>query len=242
MPTKVSSSPSTTPLRRRKKSLPGITREDSDDELGSDDLPWEWIHEGQASERNADTPGERKRRKVAGNKIIGARLGNFECRIGDTVMLKADGSNEAWVAIICDFIDDDGEGNKAANFMWFSSEKEIRSKERKRSDFYWVSAIPSDRRWSAFHWLFSLTLRPERTLHFSVMGRESPCFNQRQSKGHVPRCLSFEIPFRQSSKAGSGSWQDIRLSSSLQHTHCNVHGRIRLGRTLRRRRGYLQSH
>ncbi|KAH8177508.1 ATPase family associated with various cellular activities (AAA) domain-containing protein [Sarocladium implicatum] len=137
MPAKVSTSPSTTPLRRRKRSLPGIAREDSDDELGSDDLPWEWIHEGSASERNDDTPGERKRRKVAGKKIVGARLGNFECHIGDTVMLKADGSNEAWVAIICDFIEDDGEGNKAASFMWFSSEKEIRNKERKRSDFYW---------------------------------------------------------------------------------------------------------
>lgn len=139
MSLKVTSSPMATPSRRRKRVLPGISREDSDDELGTDDLPWEWIHATQASERNDDTPGDRKRRKVAGNKIVGARMGTFECRIGDTVMLKAEGSNEAWVAIICDFVEDDGEGNKAASFMWFSSEKEIRNKEKKRSDFYWVS-------------------------------------------------------------------------------------------------------
>lgn len=54
-------------------------------------------------------------------------------------MLKADGSNEAWIALICEFVEDDGEGEKAANFMWFSSEKEIRSRDKKRSDYYPVS-------------------------------------------------------------------------------------------------------
>lgn len=137
---------STDTLRRRKRRLPGVEREDSDDELGSDDLPWEWIYNVQEPERpTPDEPqSERKRRKVTGNKIIGARMGDFECKIGDCVLLKADGSNEAWVGIICEFIEDDGEDDKAANFMWFSSEKEIRNKDKKRRDFYWVCTHPSE--------------------------------------------------------------------------------------------------
>ncbi|KAG5986809.1 hypothetical protein E4U43_005343 [Claviceps pusilla] len=124
---------------RQRRPVPGVSRGDSDDELGSDDLPWEWIYDVENPERASDgTQNDRKRRKVTSNKIAGARIGSFECRVGDTVLLKAEGSNEAWVAIICEFIDDDGEGEKAANFMWFSTEKEIRNKERKRSDFHWV--------------------------------------------------------------------------------------------------------
>lgn len=75
---------------------------------------------------------------MSGDKIVGARIGQFECRVGDCVLLKADGSNEAWVALICEFVDDDDDGEKAANFMWFSTEKEIRNKDKKRSDFHWV--------------------------------------------------------------------------------------------------------
>ncbi|POR35403.1 Origin recognition complex subunit 1 [Tolypocladium paradoxum] len=126
------------PQSRRKRRLPGVTREDSDDELGSDDLPWQWIYNVESPERNGDdSQSERKRRKVSGSKIVGARMGSFECRVGDCVLLKADGSNEAWVAIICEFIEDDGDGDKAANFMWFSTEKEIRNKDKKRNDFHW---------------------------------------------------------------------------------------------------------
>jgi origin recognition complex subunit 1 len=100
----------------------GVLREDSDDELGTEDLPWEWIY------------GPHK-------TIIGAQMGDFTCHIGDTVLLKAAG-NEAWVAIIQDFAegeieDDDGEmiNDMKASFLWFSSEKEIVNKAKKRNDF-----------------------------------------------------------------------------------------------------------
>lgn len=108
------------------------------------DVTWEWIYSSGASPRDSDDSddgeGGRKRRKVDTTSIIGARLGSFECKIGDCVLLKADGSNDSWVAMICEFVEDDDESNgeMAANFMWFSSEKEIRSKEKKRNDFYWV--------------------------------------------------------------------------------------------------------
>ncbi|ROT37032.1 ATPase [Sodiomyces alkalinus F11] len=107
-------------MRRRRRRL-GVWRDDSDDELGTLDVPWEWIYD------TKDAPSSR------GNKIIGAQFGRFRCFIGDCVLLKAEGSHEAWVAIICQFLEDD-DGQKAAEFMWFSTEPEIRNKYRKRTD------------------------------------------------------------------------------------------------------------
>lgn len=126
----------------------GVAREDSDDELGLEDLPWIWIYEtenGYESEEDApsedDLPKSRKRkrktkRKSKAGEIVGAKMGNFECRIGDTVLLKAESNKEAWVGLICDFNDDEDE--KAANFMWFSSEREIVNNRKKRKDFLQV--------------------------------------------------------------------------------------------------------
>lgn len=123
-----------------KRQLSKIPHDLSDDELADAEPSWQWIYNSTpTTERSDGTQSDRKRRKVTGDRIVGARIGQFECRIGDTVMLKADGSNEAWIALICEFVEDDGEGEKAANFMWFSSEKEIRSRDKKRSDHYPVS-------------------------------------------------------------------------------------------------------
>ncbi|OCK83268.1 origin recognition complex subunit 1 [Lepidopterella palustris CBS 459.81] len=124
----------------------GVLREDSDDELGIDDLPWEWIYEeqdeGQNDAQSKTSKGERtvtpRKRKAAvfssEKRIVGARMGNFQCKLGDTVLLKAEG-NQAWVGIICELFDgDDEEDEKMAKFMWFSSEKEIRNKSKRRDD------------------------------------------------------------------------------------------------------------
>lgn len=115
---------------KRHNPAPGINRDDSDDELGVEDIPWHWIRDCPTSS-NDD----------AHSKISGARMGNFECFIGDTVLLKAEGIHEAWVAVICEFMDNNESHEKSANFMWFSSEKEIRKTARKRSDFMPVHAI-----------------------------------------------------------------------------------------------------
>ena len=127
----------TAPTEKAKQELPQNSRDLSDDELAGDEPTWEWIYNSTpTTERSDDPQSDRKRRKVVGDRIVGARIGQFECRIGDTVMLKADGFNEVWVALICEFVEDDGEGEKAANFMWFSSEREIRNKDKKRTDFF----------------------------------------------------------------------------------------------------------
>ncbi|KAK3056159.1 Origin recognition complex, subunit 1 [Extremus antarcticus] len=101
----------------------GVLREDSDDELGLEDHPWEWIY-------SSTNP----------SRIAGARMGKFEIRLGDTVLLKAPTRGEAWVAILYGFSeeeveDEDGEVEvqKKATMMWFSSEKEIRGR-KKRGD------------------------------------------------------------------------------------------------------------
>lgn len=129
------------PLKRSsRRAVPaGITREDSDDELGVDDHPWEWVYAERPATQEGGSSRKRKRVDESQPLIVGARMGSFQCALGDTVFLKAEGSGEAWVAIICEFVDED-DGDKAARFMWFSSEKEIRNKHKKRTDHVWVSA------------------------------------------------------------------------------------------------------
>lgn len=127
----------TASAEKARRQLPQNHHELSDDELAGDEPSWEWIYNSTLTAERSDEPqSDRKRRKVVGDRIVGARIGQFECRIGDVLMLKADGSNEAWVALVCEFVEDDGEGEKAANFMWFSSEREIRNTDKKRTDFY----------------------------------------------------------------------------------------------------------
>ncbi|KAG4433905.1 hypothetical protein IFR05_010602 [Cadophora sp. M221] len=138
---------------RARKLLAGATlsREDSDDELGTDEHPWEWIYEKNGKKEQEDgkdesadeekaamTPRKRKARSAVRSQgaIIGAKMGTFKCKVGDTVLLKAEGQNQSWVGIIHHFLEDE-DGEKSANFLWFANEKEIRPqlKEKKRSDF-----------------------------------------------------------------------------------------------------------
>lgn len=162
----------------------GVIREDSDDELGDEDHPWEWIYEDE--EANLDShldSAERGGENAQNRTIVGAKMGSFECRIGDAVLLKASG-NEAWVAIICDLSegeveDDDGQvvTDKKATFMWFSSEKEIVNKAKKRTDF-----MDNE--------LYLTTSTDENSLK-TINGRAtilSPdIFNARYPNGKVPR-------------------------------------------------------
>lgn len=110
----------------------GVHREDSDDELGVDDYPWEWIQE----DSNA---GAGKSKSTRESSIVGARMGKFECFLGDCVLLKAEG-NEAWVGIITHFFEDEETESKMCNLMWFSSPWEIRNKLKARPDAMEVSS------------------------------------------------------------------------------------------------------
>lgn len=136
------------PIRRtrqlKRAVLPGIRRDDSDDELGDEDHPWEWVYAEHTDTPQTKTDASTRKRKRAaedGADIVSAKMGSFECRVGDTVLLKAEGSGEAWVGLICEFMEEDEDGEKAARFMWFSSPSEIRNKEKKRTDSLWASHI-----------------------------------------------------------------------------------------------------
>ena len=115
-----------------------VYREDSDDELGYEDHPWEWIYSADsdvAQDTEHQTPRKRKAAaSVSEKRIVGARMGSFQCKVGDAVLLKAEG-NQAWVGLVSEFLEDEEEDDKMARFMWFSSEKEVRNNAKKRTDF-----------------------------------------------------------------------------------------------------------
>lgn len=116
----------------------GVARDDSDDELGLEDHPWQWLYAEDGQKEEKDIARKRKHTATQ-DQIVGARMGEFECQVGDCVLLKAEGTNEAWIGIICNF-EEEEDGEKSANFMWFSTEKEIRNKQKKRTDALQVGA------------------------------------------------------------------------------------------------------
>ena len=127
----------------------GFAREDSDDELGYDDLPWEWVHsddsnKAQGDEQDVDkTPSRKRKASASGDAsrksvIVGARMGDFSVRIGDAVLLKSPEQGKDWAGIICAFsdVDDDDEEEMCAHIQWFCSPDELSGGKnfRPRSD------------------------------------------------------------------------------------------------------------
>lgn len=133
----------------------GIIRDDSDDELGKEDLPWEWIFDvdiDDASESKntpepfRETPKASRRRssRQPQRKIIGARMGSFECKLGEAILLKSPEPGKDWVGIITQFReeedDEEDEPIKSANIMWFASPDEFISTRNKRRN----DALPNE--------------------------------------------------------------------------------------------------
>ena len=145
----------------------GVARDDSDDELGFEDHPWEWIY----SEQTAKSASKSQ-------SIVGARMGDFQCMVGDCVLLKAEGNGEAWIGLICNFEEDeDGEDEKAANFMWFSTEREIRNKQKKRTD-----ALPNE-----VYITPSWDINPLTSINGRATIVSEKTFKSRYPTGKVPR-------------------------------------------------------
>ncbi|KAL9031717.1 MAG: hypothetical protein Q9196_000265 [Gyalolechia fulgens] len=144
----------------------GVLREDSDDELGLEDHPWEWIYSSVTGHDDTEH-----------GRITGARMGGFQCAVGDCCLLKAEGTNEAWVGIICAFEEDEEDGEKAANFMWFSTEKEIRNKQKKRTD-----ALPNE-----VYITPSWDVNPLSSINGKATIVSAETFRQKYPSGKVPR-------------------------------------------------------
>lgn len=113
-----------TALSKARQRLRGVVREDSDDELGLEDLPWEWIY---ASHGSTSSDG-------SGPRIVGAHMGDFDVRIGDCILIKGEGlKGEAYVGMAVEFELERGE--MKANIMWFSTQAEVSDKKKtKRTD------------------------------------------------------------------------------------------------------------
>jgi origin recognition complex subunit 1 len=121
-----------TALSKARDRLRGVTREDSDDELGYEDIPWEWIHSTDPKQRDDDGVP----------RIVGARMGTFDVQIGDCILIKGEGlKGEAYVGMACEF--EEGEDEMLCNVMWFSTESEIRPGAKKRLDSLPVCILPT---------------------------------------------------------------------------------------------------
>jgi origin recognition complex subunit 1 len=116
----------------------GFAREDSDDELGYEDLPWQWLYSNNAdkpqeTKHEAERTPPRKRKASALHDasrrpgIVGAKMGDFVVKIGDPVLLKSPEQGKDWAGIICAFseTDDDDEEEMCAHIQWFCSPEEL---------------------------------------------------------------------------------------------------------------------
>ena len=119
-----------TPKPKQYLTKGGLQREDSDDELGYEDHPWHWIYDDEDAGGTALA--------VKKKFIVGARMGSFSVRIGDTLLLKSPEQGKDWVGIACDFSDknEDGEDEMCVHLQWFCAPEELMSGKR--------SKVPSD--------------------------------------------------------------------------------------------------
>ncbi|KAK5939218.1 Origin recognition complex, subunit 1 [Knufia obscura] len=120
----------------------GLAREDSDDELGYEDLPWEWIYAEGTSQalHDGDTPSRKRKASAmlggdSKKAIAGARMGSFTVKIGDAVLLKSPEQGKDWAGLICGFsdTDEDDEEEMCAHIQWFCAPDELLSATGRKS-------------------------------------------------------------------------------------------------------------
>lgn len=127
-----------------------LVREDSDDELGVEDHPWDWIYDTTKEDAEDASPDKSRRRRSSRPArkrpaIVGARMGTFECKLGEVVLLKSPEPGKDWVGIITEFVEEEDENEedemiRAANIMWFASPDEFLSTRNKRR----TDALPNE--------------------------------------------------------------------------------------------------
>lgn len=121
--------------QKRYSTKGGLHREDSDDELGYEDHPWQWIYDSDSTDQSPEqgTQNVRKRKASALKEssktaaIVGAQMGSFSVRIGDAVLLKSPEQGKDWVALICSFSEtnEDEEDEMSVYVQWFCSPEEL---------------------------------------------------------------------------------------------------------------------
>ncbi|KAF2964507.1 hypothetical protein GQX73_g9070 [Xylaria multiplex] len=146
---------------------PASSRKPKDEDLSDE---WEWIY------RSVPSQSGRSRHDSA-QRIVGARNGEFECQVGDCVLLKADGANQVWAAIITNFVESNEDGDMAADFLWFSPENEIRNGPLKRSDF-----LPNE-----LYITSSSDINPLASINGKARVMSSAAFSREFPTGKIPR-------------------------------------------------------
>jgi origin recognition complex subunit 1 len=117
-----------------------LSRDDSDDELGYEDHPWQWVYDDKATEDHIQTPSKKRKANAMDGStytmkdVVGASMGSFSVKLGDAVLLKSPEQGTVWVGLICDFSerDEDGDEEMCANIQWFCSPHELEMGNRKK--------------------------------------------------------------------------------------------------------------
>lgn len=174
----------------------GLVRDDSDDELGDEDHPWEWIYDTNDNDKNGDEGTQNtedvtrsgRRRSSRPNpkrrqRIIGARMGPFECKLGQVVLLKSPEPGKDWVGIITEFVEEDDdeaedEKIKSANIIWFASPDEFMSTRNKRR----ADALPNEQYLTA-----DFNTNPLTSINGKAMVMSKIAFYARYPNGVPPK-------------------------------------------------------
>lgn len=167
-----------------------LVREDSDDELGDEDHPWDWIFDAEAEvnddsevKNTSPTKSNRRRSSRPAQKkrtIIGAKMGSFECRLGQIVLLKSPEAGKDWVGIITEFVEEDDEGEviKNANIMWFAGPDEFLSTRNKQR----TDALPNEQYLTA-----DFNLNPLNSINGKATVMSKQAFFARYPDGVAPK-------------------------------------------------------
>lgn len=163
----------------------GLAREDSDDELGVEDIPWHWIYEEGSEPQDVEKTPTRKRKTIdltkSTRKIKGAQMGSFTCYVGDTVLLKSPEHGKDWAGIISHFSEtnDEDEEEMSVSIMWFCSPEELSrgKKSRMRTD-----VLPNESFITA-----DFNLNPLESISGSAIVLSKDAFYKKYPGGKPPR-------------------------------------------------------
>ncbi|KAJ9633723.1 uncharacterized protein PV06_07483 [Exophiala oligosperma] len=124
-------------MQRQKKyaTKGGLHREDSDDELGYEDHPWDWVYKDEGATYLSDeekTPSKKRKLDALSGpakkrQIVGAQMGSFSVKVGDPILLKSPEQGKDWVGLICAFSEtnEDGEYEMSVYIQWFCTPEEL---------------------------------------------------------------------------------------------------------------------
>lgn len=173
------------PKTRKWLTKGGLVREDSDDELGYEDHPWVWIY-GDGDKGSNENGENRRKRKAsamasASKTPIGARMGTFEVRIGDAVLLKSPEEGKDWAGLVCAFseTDEDGEEEMCANIQWFCSPGELVGSKKAKSQ---TDVLPNESYITA-----DFNMNPLTAINGKATVLSKAAFFKKYPKGQPPK-------------------------------------------------------